>query len=73
MNYRFLLYSCLFFIGAFIYYKFNKWSLEDRDGIKNPELYSKSQTKLQKFNSWVIIGCLLIAALVNFFKAILKN
>lgn len=70
MNYRFLLYSCLFFIGAFAYYKFNKWSLKDRDVIKNPDIYSKPQTKLQNFNSWAIICCLIIAALANFFKAI---
>lgn len=70
MNYRFLLYSCLFFIGAFVYYKFNKWTLEDRDGIKNADIYSKPQTNLQKFNSWAIIFCLIVAGIVNFFKAI---
>ena len=69
MNYIFLLYSFLFGIGAIAYYKFNKWSLEGRNGIKNSDEYSKPQTMLQIFNSWIIIIGFTIASIVYFFKA----
>ncbi|AWK04510.1 hypothetical protein HYN56_09810 [Flavobacterium crocinum] len=70
MNYKYLLYSVLFLIGAFLYHKFNKWSLKDRDGNKNPDIYSKPQTNLQNFNSWAIIFCLVLASIIYFFKSI---
>lgn len=70
MNYKFLLYSFLFALAAFIYYKFNKWSLKDRNGIENPDVYSKPHTRLQIFNSWVIIIGFIIASIVYLFKAI---
>lgn len=34
MNYDFLLYSFLLAVVALVWYKFNKWSLKDRNGIK---------------------------------------
>lgn len=70
MNYRFLVYCFLFIIGAIDYYKLNKWSLEGRDGNKNPDLYSKPQTNLQNFNSWVIIIGFVIGAIICLFKSI---
>jgi hypothetical protein len=70
MNYKFLLYSVLFSLAALVYYKFNKWSLKNRNGIEEPDLYSKPQTKLQIFNSWIIIVGFAIASIVYFFKAI---
>ena len=70
MNYKFLVYSILFLAGAFLYYKFNKWSLKDRDGNKKPVIYSKPHTNLQNFNSWAIIFCLILASIIYFFKAI---
>lgn len=70
MNYRILVCSFLFIIGAIVYYKFNKWSLKDRDGNKNPDLYSRPQTNLQNFNSWVIIIGFVISAIICLFKAI---
>ncbi|HAH55939.1 MAG TPA: hypothetical protein DCM02_11835 [Flavobacterium sp.] len=70
MNYEFLLYSFLCILSAFIYYKFNKWSLKDRNGIENPDEYSKPATIVQIFYSWVIIIGFIIASVVYFFKAL---
>jgi hypothetical protein len=70
MNYKFLIYSFLYILAAFIYYKFNKWSLKDRNGINNPEVYSKPSTIVQIFYSWVIIIGFIVASIVYFFKAI---
>jgi len=71
MNYESFLYGLLFLLGAVIYFIFNRWSLKNRDGNENPDLYSKSQTELQNFNSWVIILGFVIAAIVCFFKSII--
>jgi hypothetical protein len=70
MNYESLFYSFLFAVAAFAYYKFNKWSLRERNGNKTPDLYSKPQTNLQIFNSWIIVIGFGIASIVYFFKAI---
>ena len=70
MNYNFLLYSFLFALGTIGYYKFNKWSLKGRNGIDNQNEYSKPQTFLQIFNSWIIIIGFAIASIIYFFKAI---
>ncbi len=70
MNYEYLLYSFLFALGSFVYYKFNKWTLKDRNGIKNPDEYSKPSTIAQIINSWFVIIILIIASIVYFFKAI---
>lgn len=70
MNYESYLYSFLFAFAAFAYYKFNKWSLRDRNGNKEPYLYSKPHTNLQIFNSWIIVIGFAIASIVYFFKAI---
>ena len=70
MNYEFLLYSLFYILAAFIYYKFNKWSLKERNGIKNPEEYSKPSTIVQIFYSWVIIIGFIVASIVYLFKAI---
>jgi len=70
MDYKFLLHSFLFAIASFAYFKFNKWSLKDRNGNENPDQYSKPQTNLQIFNSWVIIIGFAIASIIYFFKAI---
>lgn len=70
MNYDFLLYSFLLAVVTLVWFKFNKWSLKDRNGIKNPDEYSKPSTNVQIFDSWVIIIGFMIASIVYFFKAI---
>lgn len=70
MDYKFLLYSLLFTLAAFAYYKFNKWSLIEKNGDKEPDLYSKPYTNLQIFNSWIIVIGFALASIVYFFKAI---
>ncbi len=70
MDYKFLIYSILFAIAAFAYYKFNIWSLIEKDGNKEPDLYSKPHTNLQIFNSWIIVIGFAIASIVYFFKSI---
>jgi hypothetical protein len=70
MDYKFLLYSFLLAVGAYAYYKFNKWTLKGRNGNENPDIYSRPQTNLQIFKSWIIVIGFAIASIVYFFKAI---
>ncbi len=70
MNYGYLFYSFLYALGSYLFYKFNKWSLKDRNGIENPDEYSKYGTMAQIFNSWLVIIMLIIASIVYLFKAI---
>jgi hypothetical protein len=70
MDYEFLLYSFLFAVAAFAYYKLNKWSLKGRNANEEPDLYSRPHTNLQIFNSWIIIIGFAITSLVYFFKSI---
>lgn len=70
MDFKFLLYSFLFAVAAFAYYKLNKWSLKGRNGNEEPNLYSRPLTNLQIFKSWTIIIGFAIIAIVYFFKAI---
>jgi hypothetical protein len=70
MDYKILLYSFLFAIAAFTYYKFNKWSLKERNGNEEPDLYSRPHTNLQIFKSWIIVIGFAIASIIYFIKAI---
>ncbi len=68
MNYKFLLFSFLFGLGALSYYLLHKWWLNVREQKK--EAFYKQDTNLKKFQDWLIIIGFAIASIVYFFKAI---
>jgi len=67
MNYKYLLYSILFGILTFGYYKIHKWWLEGRE--ENPIFY-KRDTIIGTFKNWVIIIFLAMTSIVFFFKSL---
>ncbi len=68
MDYKFLLFSFLFAVAAFISYELHKqWIKVIR---KKSEAFFKPDIKLDVFKHWIIIVGLAIASLVYFFKAI---
>ena len=68
MNYKYLLYSFLFALVTFAFYKFNKWWLNERK--QNSQLYYKPFTYLDTIRHWFIITGFGIASLVYFLKAL---
>ncbi len=68
MKYKSLLYSFLFAVAAFAFYKFHKLRLSDRK--QNSQEYYKPLTSLDTFRHWFIITAFGIASLFYFFKAI---
>lgn len=67
MDYKNLLYSILFGILTFGYYKIHRWWLEGRD--ENPVFY-KRDTNIGTFKNWVIIIVLAITSVIFFFKSL---
>lgn len=68
MNYRFLLYSFLFALASFAFFKFYKWWL---NLTKKKGAFYDFDTNLKAFQDWIIIVGLAIASIVYFFKAII--
>jgi len=67
MNYENLLYSVLFGLASFVYYKIFKWWINGK--AKKPADYN-SLDKLRKAKGWIIIVCLAITSIVYLFKSI---
>jgi len=67
MDYLSLICSISFFGASYAFYKIHK--LWKKDVTENDKLY-KFQIKGESFEHWLVIGMLVLAGLVYFFKAI---
>ncbi len=67
MIYENLMYSVLFGLGSFAYYKIHKWWLNGRD--ENP-VFFKPSTTFGTIKNWIIIIALAITSIVFLFKSI---
>lgn len=68
MEYRYLLYSFLCALGAFLYYKFHKWWL---NGTKKKEQVVKDEMRHSKIiKNWMIIVMFSLAAIIFLIKSI---
>jgi hypothetical protein len=66
MYYKYLIFSILYLIGAFVYYKFHKWWLSVRR--EKEEVLNQSFKSVGIIKDWVIIIMLLIASVISFAK-----
>lgn len=66
MDYISLIYSVLFAIVAYAYYKIHKWWLNGRD--ENP-IFFKPNTTIGTVKNWIIIISLVITSIVFLLKS----
>lgn len=67
MNYEQLLYSVLFGLASFVYYKIFRWWINGK--VEKATAYNPLD-KLRKVKGWVIIACLALTSIVYLLKAI---
>lgn len=67
MIYKNLVYSILFGLASFVYYKIHRWWLKDRN--KNP-LFFKPMTTFGVVKNWFIIIALGITSIVFLLKSL---
>lgn len=65
-----LLYSILFLVVAFIYFKFHKWWLNMRK--EKEEVLNKDFKKVGIVKDWIIIGLCLITSVIYFIEFLLE-
>lgn len=68
MDYEYLYLAMLFGVGAFAYYKFNKWYIKNLTKYPN---YNKFILKNKSISNWILIFILIILSVHFFLKSLI--